>query len=189
MGIPTRAFSSAEEFLEFYADDPPGCLVTDFRMFGMNGIELQEHLAKQESVLPVILLTAFARTQLTVRAIKNGAVTMLDKPYNDDELWDAVRRGLTVDRQRRERRLRQREILQRIESLSESETKVMELVIAGVPNKVIANRLAVSVRTVENRRHEIFRKMQAESVAELVRLVMEGQEEPLVSGDTENGPG
>lgn len=180
MGLPARAFASAEEFLADYSEDQPGCLVTDYRMVGMNGIQLQERLLEQNLTLPVIVLTAFARTPLTVQAIKNGALTMLDKPYDDDELWDAIRRGLALDRQRREARDRVAQMQRRLERLTESERLVMDQVVDGVPNKVIANRLQVSVRTVENRRHEVFQKMNAESVAELVRIVVELREAGLV---------
>jgi FixJ family two-component response regulator len=176
MGLPTRGFSSAEEFLEAYTSDAPGCLVTDVRLLGMSGIDLQEALAARGKELPVIVLTAFARTSLTVRAIQQGAVTLLDKPYHDDDLWEAIGKGLTEDAERRAKRSRREEIRARVERLSTSERDVLELVVAGQANKVIAKRLGVSLRTVENRRREVFAKMEADSVAELVRLTMENND-------------
>ena len=173
MGLPTQSFASAEEFLESYTPDRPGCLVTDVRMLGMSGIELQEELRFRGIELPVIVLTAFARTSLTVRAMRNGAVTMLDKPYNDDALWDAVRQALKQDADQRAVRDRQHALRQRFTTLTPSEREVLDLVVAGQPNKTIAKRLDMSVRTVENRRHDIFNKLQASSVAELVRLTVE----------------
>jgi RNA polymerase sigma factor (sigma-70 family) len=176
MGLPTKDFPSGEEFLAFYAAyDLRGCLVTDLRMLGMSGIDLQEKLSEMGSELPVIVLTAFARTPLTVRAMRNGAVTMLDKPYHEDDLWDAICKALALEEARRESRRRSEEIRQRLERLSPSEQQVLDLVVAGKPNKVIAKRLGVSLRTVENRRREVFTKMNAQSVAELVRLVIESE--------------
>ncbi|MFV1965925.1 MAG: response regulator transcription factor [Pirellulaceae bacterium] len=177
MGLPTRDFVSGEAFLDFFAEhDVYGCLVTDHRMLGMSGIELQEKLAEMGSEIPVIILTAFARTPLTVRAMRSGAVTMLDKPYHDDDLWDAISKALALEDERRAARGRAEAIRRRMTLLSPSEKRVLDLVVAGEPNKVIARRLGVSLRTVENRRREIFSKMQAPSVAELVRLVIESEE-------------
>ena len=172
MGVQATPFTSAEAFLELYDDDCPGCLVTDVRMVGMSGIELQQKMQDLGIELPVIVLTAFARTPLTVKAMQNGAVTMLDKPYDDDDLWDAIRLGLQRDEESRAKRAYQRELRERIGRLTESERKVMDLVVAGLQNKSIAKRLDVSVRTVENRRREVFAKMQSVSVAELVRQVI-----------------
>ncbi len=177
MGLTALAFPSAEEFLEHVRPDTHGCVVTDLRMIGMSGIELQDALRQHEIMLPVILITAYPRTSLTVRAMKHGAITLLEKPYEDDDLWDAVREGLLRDEQQREKRLRQREIRKRLESLSEKQQQVMEFMVEGIANKVIARRLDVSIRTVENRRHEIFEKMQAKSLAELVQMVFTVREE------------
>jgi two-component system response regulator FixJ len=118
------------------------------------------------------MITAYPRTSLTVRAMKYGAITLLEKPYEDDDLWDAVRDALLQDEQQRERQNRLREIRRRLNSLSEKEAEVIDLMVEGIANKVIARRLDVSVRTVENRRHDIFEKMQAKSLAELVRMVI-----------------
>jgi FixJ family two-component response regulator len=159
-----------------YCDDGKelaGCLVTDVRMLGISGIELQEQLQQRGIKIPVIVLTAFARTSLTVRAMQNGAVTMLDKPYDDDDLWDAIREGLKRDAEQRAAASIQQSVRKRLDSLTPSERQVLDLVVAGLPNKVIAGRLDVSVRTVENRRREIFSKMQADSVADLVRLAVQ----------------
>ncbi|MBC8356948.1 MAG: response regulator transcription factor [Planctomycetes bacterium] len=175
MGLTCKPFSSAEEFLEFCDEgaDLAGCLVTDVRMVGISGIELQEQLAQRHISIPVIVLTAFARTPLTVRAMHNGAVTMLDKPYDDDDLWDAIREGLKRDVVQREGDAAKQAVQKQFESLTPSEREVLDLVVAGLPNKVIASRLDVSVRTVENRRREIFTKMHADSVADLVRLAVQ----------------
>jgi FixJ family two-component response regulator len=172
MGVQALPFTTAEAFLDFYHEDSPGCLVTDVRMVGMSGIELQQEMQDRGIELPVIVLTAFARTSLTVKAMQNGAVTLLDKPYDDDDLWDAIRLGLQRDQEMRAKRAQQRDLQDRMALLTPSERKVMDLVVAGLQNKSIAKQLDVSVRTVENRRREVFAKMQAVSVAELVRQVI-----------------
>ncbi len=173
MGLRAEAFASGEDFLAHDHTAGPGCLVVDVRMLGMSGLELQEELNRRSVLLPVIVLTAYARTPLTVRAIKAGAVTLLEKPYEEDDLWNAIRRALAQDSARRSEHERRREIRRRAEELTPAERRVMEMIVQGKPNKSIARQLDVSVRTVENRRREVFRKMQADSVAELVRIVIE----------------
>jgi FixJ family two-component response regulator len=175
MGIRAEPFASAEEFLAGYVEGRPGCLVTDVRMRGLSGVELQEKLIERNIVLPVIVLTAYPQTRVTVRAMTAGAVTLLEKPYDEEELWDAIRRALARDAQRREGVLRQREIRLRVDQLTPGERAVMDLIVQGQPNKAIAKKLGISVRAVENRRSAIFTKMQADSVAELVRLVIDAK--------------
>ena len=177
MGLNTELFSSAEEFLEQVDKDDRGCVITDLRMLGMSGVELQDALRQREIRLPVILITAYPRTSITVRAMKHGAITLLEKPYEDDDLWDAVRDGLQLDEQQRDKQDRLLEIRKRLELLSDKEQEVIDMMVEGTANKVIAKRLDVSIRTVENRRHDIFEKMQAKSLAELVRMVVAVRED------------
>ncbi|QDT61213.1 Response regulator protein TmoT [Stieleria bergensis] len=179
MGLAAKAYLSAEAFLQDYNIDQPGCLVTDVRMLGMSGLELQARLEEMGAMLPVIILTAYATTPVTVEAIQRGAITMLDKPYVEDDLWNAIRRALSTDASERVAETRRREIRHRIDELTPSERAVLSFVVQGKPNKVIANRLDVSVRTVENRRSEIYNKLQAGSVVELVRMVIEANVEEL----------
>ncbi len=175
MGIPAEPFASAEEFLKQYHEDRPGCLVTDVRMLNMSGVELLERLADKGSVLPVIVITAYADVPLTVRAMRAGAVTLLEKPCRDQELWESVREALRRDTVNRSQFQRVRDIRKRLESLTEEERQVMDLMVAGKANKVIADELVMGLRTVELRRHHLFRKMKANSVAELVELVVEAR--------------
>jgi two-component system response regulator FixJ len=177
MGFVSQSFSSAEEFLASYIEGTRGCLITDVRMVGMSGIDLLEKLNTRNIFLPVVVLTAYAETPLTVRAIKAGAVTLLEKPYADDALWDAIRKGLAMDAAERGKHEYQKELRRRMERLGDTQRTVMDMVVQGLPNKVIAKRLDVSVRTIENRRHEIFSIMHADSVAELVRMVIEAEAE------------
>jgi FixJ family two-component response regulator len=175
LGLRAEAFSSAEEFLDAYPPGCPGCLVTDIRMAGMSGLDLQDRLAERGIHLPVIVLTAFPRTRSTVRAMRSGALTLLEKPYDEEELWDAIRRALAQDAEGRAEVQRRREILVRAARLTPAERAVMNLIVQGKPNKAIAKQLDLSTRTVESRRHEVFVKMGVDSVAELVRLAIEGQ--------------
>lgn len=173
MGLDVKTFPSAERFLAHFHPDLCGCLVTDIRMLGMSGLELQAELNKMGALLPVIVLTAYATTPATVRAIQQGAITLLDKPYREDDLWNAIRKALALDARKRIEVAQRQAIRDRIETLTESERCVLGLVVAGKPNKAIADRLNVSVRTVENRRSEIYSKLQAGSVIDLVRMVIE----------------
>ncbi len=175
LGLRAEAFSSAEEFLVRHTRGCPGCLVTDIRMTGMSGLDLQDRLTEQGIRLPVIVLTAYPRTRSTVRAMKAGAVTLLEKPYEEEELWDAIRKALAQEAAGRAEAQRRGEIQQRAASLTPAERAVMNLIVQGKPNKIIAKQLNMSVRTIESRRHEVFAKMGVESVAELVRLAIEGE--------------
>jgi len=173
MGIQARTYPSAEAFLKDYDGHRPGCLVTDVRMLGMSGIELQEQLAREGKTLSVIVLTAYPDTRTTIRAIKGGAVTLLEKPCRDQELWDAIRAALAEDEQRYGREQRVAEIRDHLETLTPAEHRVLERIVKGDSNKMMARRLGVSVRTIEVRRSSIFKKMHAESIAELVRIYLE----------------
>jgi RNA polymerase sigma factor (sigma-70 family) len=177
MGLKAQAFASGEEFLAAYRAQQPGCLVTDVRMLGMSGIELQQQLAARGCKLPVIVITAHANTPLTVQAMKQGAVTLLEKPCSDNDLWDAIREALSRDEQQRSQAARREEIRQRLTELTPHEREVLDRIVAGKLNKSIARELKVSIRTVENRRHNIFQKLGADSVAELVRLVVDAEGE------------
>jgi two-component system, LuxR family, response regulator FixJ len=175
LGLKAEAFSSAEEFLAREVSTCPGCIVTDIRMIGMSGLDLQDRLNELGVRLPVIVLTAYPRTRSTVRAMKAGAVTLLEKPYDEEELWDAIRRALAQEAAGRAEAQRRRDIQARAALLTPAERHVMDLMVQGKPNKVIAKQLDLSIRTVEGRRHEVFAKMKVQSVAELVRLAIEGE--------------
>ncbi len=172
MGLPAESFSSAEEFLAAYDGHRPACLVTDVRMLGMSGLELQEQLNKLGISISVVVLTAYANTNTTVRAMRNGALTLMEKPCDDDLLWESIRTGIATDQQNWEQEQRTSDLRQRLETLTPKEREVLEYIVAGNANKVIANRLDVSVRTIENHRQKIFQKMKADSLAELVRMAL-----------------
>ena len=172
-GLRVQTFSSAETFLQNYHPEKPGCLVTDLRMLGMSGLELLETLQRDKSKLPVILISAYADVPVAVRAMQAGAVTLLEKPCRNDQLITAIHQALARDAQQRQSQVRQQEIKRRLAGLTQEEYEVMQRMVAGKLNKVIANELLISLRTVETRRHKVLEKMQADSLAELVRMVVE----------------
>ncbi len=175
MGLAAEGYASGEEFLAAYRQGRRGCVITDLRMLGMSGLDLQQELIRRDWPLPVVILTAYPRTSVTVQAMRAGAVTMVEKPYRDDELWEAISKALSEEAALWAQRQRRREIQTRIDSLTPSEREVMDRLVAGMPNKAIAQALGLGLRTVESRRREIFRKMRANSLPELVRLVLEAQ--------------
>ncbi len=169
MGLQAVACSSAEEFLTELDPDRPGCLVTDVRMPGMSGIELQERLVAERISLPVIIITAYAETPLTVKALKQGAVTVLEKPCRDYELYDSIRDALARDADKRSQLAKQQKFQKALNALTDAERAVLDLMLEGAANKLIARQLDVSVRTVENRRQKIFEKTDSRNLAELLR--------------------
>jgi FixJ family two-component response regulator len=176
MGLPCQPFASAELFLDEYQEGQRGCVVTDLRLRGVSGLELQETIARRRWSLPLVMVTAYPRTATTVRAVKNGAIAVLEKPYHEDELWEAIRVAMAEEPKWHALSERRRELHSRMELLTADERKVMDMLVEGRPNKGIAQELGVSLRTVENRRHAVFAKMQAGSIAELVRMFMEASD-------------
>ena len=172
MGVRCETFESAEEFLESFDVRRPACLITDVRMIGMSGLDLQEKLKEMGVSISVVVMTAFATTTTTVRAMRNGALTLIEKPCGDDELWEAIRMALRADEKSYRLESTRKELMERFDLLTPKERDVLDFVVAGDPNKVIARRLGVSIRTIENHRHKIFQKLEADSVAELVRMAM-----------------
>lgn len=170
--IETIAFASAEEFLRAYGGHRPACVVTDLRMDGMSGQDLLDELHRRGIAIPALVITAHADTPTTVQAIRSGAQTLLDKPCRESDLWEAVQRALDSDRQALADEARRADVRRRLDSLTPAETMVLDRVLAGDPNKVIASKLDIAVRTVEARRQSIYQKLKADSVAEIVQLVV-----------------
>ena len=176
MGVRTELFASAEEFLETYDPARPGCLVTDLKMLGMSGVELQEQLNSRKITIPTIVISAFADVPVTVRAMQQGALTLLEKPCRGMELWNAIEKALEQDRLNRKDEAQRRDTARQLRSLTAQEKEVLDLIVTGVPNKAIANRLDIGLRTVESRRSNIFRKMGVDTVATLVSAVTKVQD-------------
>ena len=173
VGLPTVAHASAQEFLATWDGEQPGCLVLDVRMPGMSGIELQSELNQRGAIIPVIFISGHGDIPMAVEAIQHGAFDFLQKPFRDQELIDRVQRALTSDAEHRQL-LQQRETLRhRFDSLTPREQEVLQLVTQGKANKVMAGDLGVSQRTVEIHRARVMEKMGAQSLAQLVRMVLE----------------
>jgi len=175
-GHQVQTFENPRDFLEALDDIHPeqvGCVITDLRLGGLDGMEVLHRLLDREIPLPVIIVTAYADTAVTVRALRRGAVAVLDKPFRDDELWSFVQEALARSEEEIRRNRRQTELLERFRRLSPQDRQVLQLILEGSKNRLMAKRLEVSLRTVENRRRRIFDVMQAESVAELTRMVVE----------------
>lgn len=175
--LPVETFASGREFLDAWAGDRPGCLVLDLRMPGLSGLELQERLAERGSRLPIIFLTGHGDVPDAVAAMRAGAVDFLRKPFRDQDLLDRIQQALEVDRARRTAAGERAELAARLERLTPREREVLDRVVAGQPNKQIAAELGVSDRTVEIHRARAMAKMEAASLAELVRLVLRARGE------------
>jgi FixJ family two-component response regulator len=171
-GLRATGFSSAEAFLSAFDPAATGCLVVDVRMHGMTGLQLIERLAERHSALPVVVITGYGDVPMAVRAMQMGAVTFLEKPCHDQELWGAIEEALEKEQQHQEERTRQAEIAARIASLTDEEATIFRMLLAGKVNKRIAIELDLGLRTVELRRSTIMRKMQAASLPDLVRMAI-----------------
>ena len=170
VGLKSRAYAGAREFLDSWRPQASECLVCDVRMPGMSGLELQEALNARGAHLPVVLITGHGDVAMAVRAMKAGASDFIEKPFNDQVLLDAVNRALA--RARDGQGAGRAEVEARLETLTPREREVLLLVAEGRPNKVVATRLGLSTRTVEVHRAKVMEKMQARSLAELVRMAI-----------------
>ena len=171
VGLEVRVFASPQEFLHTQRPDAPGCILLDLRLPGMSGLVVQQELATIGIALPVIFISGHADVPISVRAMKAGAVEFLTKPFNEQELLDAVHSAIEQDVARRREAGGVAELRARFRRLSPREREVMTLVAAGRANKQIAAELGVSEVTVKVHRGQVMRKMLARSVAELVRMV------------------
>ena len=172
VGIQGAGFSSAREFLDQYEINSGGCLVLDIRMPGMSGLDLQKHLIESKSTLPVIFITGHGDVPMAVEAMKRGAAEFIQKPFRDQDLLDAIHAALESVGKREYGVDERQETLARIESLTEREKEVLNWVVEGHPNKVIAMELGISQRTVENHRAHVMEKMRARTTANLIKRVL-----------------
>jgi RNA polymerase sigma factor (sigma-70 family) len=172
VNLDHEIFESGDEFLEKITEQRPGCLVLDIRMPGLGGLELQEELIKRGNTLPIIFITGHGDVPMAVEAMQKGAVDFIQKPFRDQELLDRIREALATDEERREEQQQQAAVIERLDRLTNREREVFDLVVTGKPNKVIAYELGVSQRTVEIHRARVMEKMQARSLADLVKMHM-----------------
>ena len=170
MNLPVKVFSSAAELLESKLPDIASCLVLDIRLPGVSGLEFQDVLAKAGIRIPIIFITGHGDIPMSVRAMKAGAVDFLTKPFRDQDMLDAVTRALDLDRKRRDGEVAASGLRARLELLTPRQKEVLSLVTSGLMNKQIAGILDVSEITVKIHRGQVMKKMEAKSLAELVKM-------------------
>lgn len=173
VGLTATMLPSAVEFLSAYRPEQPGCLVLDVRMPGMSGLELQQQLNLKGAMIPVIFITGHGDIPMVVEAMQHGAFDFLQKPFRDQDLIDRIQRALANDQKNRLVLKERDRVRARLESLTPREREVLELMMKGKPNKVMAADLGLSQRTVEIHRARVMEKTDAASLAQLVRMVMD----------------
>lgn len=173
VGIKTRTWSDPRSFLDEYRHDWCGCLILDIRMPALSGLGLQEELVAIGSTLPIIFMTGHGSISTAVQAMKAGAFEFIEKPFDNAALLEHIRRAFEVDAEKREALNQQRQIRERLATLTPRETEVLDYIVNGKATKVIALELKLSQRTVEIYRANVMQKMQSKSVAQLVKMLGE----------------
>lgn len=172
MGLAVETFGSAQDFLASFKPVSPSCLILDVRMPGMCGPELQEKLRENNINIPVLIITGHGDVATTVRAIKGGAIDVIEKPFKDQKLLELVQKALQQDELNRQDQEKHEKIATRLDLLTPRETQVLHGLMKGDPNKVIAANLEISTRTVEIHRARIMTKIQARALSTLVQMVL-----------------
>lgn len=175
MQLHCRQYATGQGFLAQANLTAPGCLITEVRIRDMSGFQLQEQIAERRGTLPVIFLTAYGDIAMSVRALKAGASDFLEKPSREQELWEAIGEAVRVQRERSLLRQKRAEFDLRVGSLSEGERQVLEHLVGGRSKQEISRELDICIRTVEIRRANILKKIEARSVVDLVRMALEAR--------------
>ena len=172
VGLRAETYGTAQEFLEAYDPDRPGCLVLDVRLPGMSGLDLLEQLAAQNVTTPAIMISGYGDVPMAIRAMKHGAIDFIEKPFKDQRLLDSIHRAIEWDARNRWAQAERLAIAVRAARLTPREREVMDLLVTGKANKQMAAHLGCSGKTVEVHRARVMEKMQADSVADVVRMVL-----------------
>lgn len=170
VNLKAKTFGSAQKFLDSYDPDEPGCVILDVRMPGMSGIKLQTRLRDRNINIPIIFVTGHGDVPMAAQAFKNGAVDFIEKPFRNQNLLDQIQEALIRDNRLRQKQAAQNAIFDKLVLLTQREREVLDLVMSGKANKVIASELSLSQRTVEVHRAGIMEKMEVDSLAELITL-------------------
>ena len=171
IGLNSKTYDSAQSYLDNFDAESPGCLVLDVRMKGMSGLALQSHLSSFDLHPPIIIITGHGDISMAVQAVQAGAVDFLEKPFNEQSLLESIYKAIEIDAEQRGVACKKAEIQERIERLTQREKEVMEEVVAGKRNKVIAYDLNISQSTVEAHRAKVMEKMEASSLSDLMRMI------------------
>jgi len=175
-GIAVKTFATAADFIESYRNGGAGCLVLDLKLPGMSGLELQQYLNRKDVEIPIVFVTGYGDVPAAVSALKGGAVDFIQKPFSHREVLSIIEKAFQRDAENREKRARRSRIAGRLAMLTEREREVLQRVIEGKPNKIIAADLDISMKTVEFHRAKVMEKMGVTSVAELVQIAMQQSE-------------
>ncbi len=175
VGLKVDTFASAQAFLEHKGQNRPSCLVLDVRLPGLSGLDLQAAMGQSQRAMPIIFITGRGNVPMTVRAMKGGAQDFLEKPFDDQELLDAIQRALARSQEARAEDAERADIERRLATLTPRERQVLELVVAGLLNKQIAGELGAAEKTIKVHRGRVMKKMQADSVAGLVRMTQKAR--------------
>jgi two-component system response regulator FixJ len=173
MGLRTRVFSSGLDYLDQFDPQAPGVLILDVRMPGISGLAMQERLSKESLCPPIIILTGYADVPTAIRALRLGAAEFLQKTLSESELREAIQKAIARDAENRREHARRADVMARLALVTPAERQVLDLVLAGCPNKAIASKLGVSQRAVEDRRARLMQKLEVDSLPELVRMATE----------------
>lgn len=185
VGVRARTFASARDFLEVFDGSQPGCLLLDMRLPGMTGLQLQQHLLDRDLPIPIIFVTGYGEITTAATAMRAGAVDYIPKPFSSEYLLERIHEAIERDRQQRHIRQLRQNIQARIELLTVREQEVMHLLVQGKSTKVIAARLEISQKTVDNHRAKVLEKMGADNVAQLAAAVAQSKlSDRLYSADT-----
>jgi two-component system, LuxR family, response regulator FixJ len=177
LGIPYRTYAVAADFLAEFNVNRSGCLVLDIRMPAMSGLELQKELARRHSILPIVFITGHGDIPMAVEAMRDGAFDFIQKPFRDQDLIDCVHNALAADSRNREALIQREQVNCSLKTLTERERQILDRVVDGKSNKAIAADLGLSQRTIEVHRAHVMEKMHADSVAHLVRMIVNMNQE------------
>jgi len=175
-GIAVKTFATAADFIESYRNGGAGCLVLDLKLPGMSGLELQQYLNRKDVEIPIVFVTGYGDVPAAVSALKGGAVDFIQKPFSHREVLSIIEKAFRRDAEIRGKRARLSIVASRLATLTEREREVLQRVIEGKPNKIIAGELDISMKTVEFHRAKVMEKMSVTSVAELVQIAMQQSE-------------